>query len=727
MASERRLSRRLARQLLRRPSLLASAALLLACGAPPLVAQAALPEAVDFANSADVGDEPEAARLAFYRAEEHLTAGRAREAGDEVIRLLRGATIGRVRVGERLVVPLETAALLFLLRLPPDVREALAREEAAVVGAPPRGGDPAALRAFAARHPLQPAAERAQLEAGLRELLAGRFATAVADLERLVHWPSAGPGAARALAAARLLEAHARLAAELPQEPLARWPEGAAVVAHADAAAPADLAAWRARAEAATRPPFDFGLALPTFAHLFTPPPSQEPLRDPEYALHRNRFLLVQHQTTQDEPELKDLPTRAPLVAGERFITLEPLVAGEGGPVALRVRSLATGADLFAPIRSDFDLHLDPEKDEVVLDRAGLSLDGEALFLTLELREPGQAARELLNSGQSARTALFRLDLAREGYVDFRVTSDDLAAQRDFAGHVFSGPAVACDGRLLVAASRLEVKESVAALLCFDAQSGAPLEATFLARAAAIPRVASRFGTEDARRVNPSPVVVEGGLAFVCTNLGVIAAVRAADATLAWQFRYHRAVPPEGDRYERSARHDLGPWIGRAPIALPDRVVASPADSHYLYSLSRWPSEQGHLLLNEPIEKQQRLCLLGADASRCFFVRREADDGGLPSYQIEATDHDGARLWNQSISVLKGNRITGVPALTRRWLFVPTDRCIYRVDLEGGLLASIAPPAAVGVPYPEYGTFGDLALAGDALVSTSASFTLLFR
>ncbi len=694
----------------------------------PLRAQSTLPESVDFSNATDVGDEPEAARLAFYHAEEHLAAGRARAAGDEIVNLLRSATRGRVRVGERLVVPVETAALLFLLRLPADVRAELARAEELIAEKSPLGGDDARQRTFAARHPLQASGERALLDSGVRQLLSGRFGAAVADLERLVHWPSAGPGAARALAAARLLEAYARLGRELPREPLARWPDATVALPPTAGDAPRDWTTLRETADAARRPGFDFGATLPGFERWFVPPPAPQPVRDPEYALHRNRFLLVQHQTTQDEPELKDLPTRAPLVVGDRLITLEPLVAGDGGVVALHVRSLATGDELYAPIRSDFDLHLDPEQDEVVLDRCALSNEGEALFVTMELRDPGQEARQLGRDGQaSARTALFRLDLAREGYVEFRVTSAELATRAEFADHVFAGAAVQSDGRLLVAASRLRVKESECALLAFDAASGAPLTATFLARAAAIPRVASRFGADEARRVNPSPVVVEGGVAFVCTNLGAIAALRASDLELAWLFRYHRAVPPDGDRFERAALHDLGPWLGRAPIALADRVIASPADSHYLYSLARWPNERGDLLLNEPIEKQLRQCLLGADAKRCWFVRREGGDGGAPRYSIEATDHDGVPMWEQSISVLRGNRITGVPAITRRWLFVPTDRCIYRVDLEGGLLASIQPPAAVGVPYPEFGTFGDLAIAGDRMVSTSSLFTLLFK
>lgn len=712
----------------RRTAALAALALLARLVAPA-PAQFALPESLDFSNSTDVGDEPEAARLAFYRAEEHLAGGRAREAGDEILRLLRGATRGRVRVGERLVVPVETAALLFFLRLPADVRAELARADAATAVAPPAGSDAATLRSFAARHPLLASAQRSQLEVGVRELLAGRCASATADLERLVHWPLAandGTPAIARLAAARLLEAQTHLGGGVATGPLAHWPDGAV----AGGAGEQPIAALLEQARSSARRELDFGPELPRFERLLAPPRSPLAARDPEYALHRSRFRLVHEQQSADEPDLKDLPTRAPVVAGDRLITLEPIDSAEGGPVVVRVRSLATGADCFPPLRSDFDFHLPPTEFDVALDRCALTVDGDALYVVLELREPGQSSHELAERGQSARTALLKLDLAREGFVEWRVTSADLGGDPELRDQVLVGAPVVCDGRVLVAASRLRVKETECALLAFDVATGARAGAVFLARAAAIARIGgTRFGNEAARRVNPSPVVTRDGTAYVCTNLGVIAAVRAADLEIAWLFRYHRAVATDHDRYDRSARHALGPWLGRAPIVLPDRLLATPSDSHYFYALARWPSVGGHLLLEEPIEKQKRLCLLHADATRCWFLVREQDERHDPAYEIEATDHSGAPLWPEPerLPVMYGNRIVGTPAATSRALFLPTDRHVYRIDLETGLLASIPPPPEAGRPYPEFGTFGDLAVAADRLVSTSPTFTLLFQ
>ncbi len=709
-------------------------------------AQIQLPEENDFHNTTYVGDEPEAARLVFYRAEEHRKAGRSKEAGREVLKLLRGSTRGRVRFGERLVVPVETSAALFLLSLPESVRAELAAEEAPLQPPPPRDLDLVKLRDFAARHPLSPIAAAAWLDAGTLALLAGDAASAAADLERVVHWPTAFSGTAeplaavRALAAARLLQAQSRLGERPIGGPLAHWPPGESAVPHGSrnatfaellsAAAGATLPREAGGATLlgddarAARPAFGNGRPQPLFTLRHFAP--GDAIQEPEFALHRLRFTLpTELRGPGEDLELKELPFRAPLVLGERFVTIEREAPVDVAPASIHVRSVADGHDLFAPIRSDFDLHLDPSESMVVLDRAALSARGEKLFVTFELREPGQSLSELVRSGESARSALFGLDLAREGFVEFGVTSDDLAADPELAGYVFAGPPVWQGGRVLVAASRLVGKETECALLAFDARSGAAAGHVLLARASSVPRVGDRFVEEETRRVNPSPAALRDGTAYVCTNLGVIAAVRAADLELEWLFRYHRVDPPDSERYERPALFYLPPWIGRAPVALADRVLATPSDSLYLYSLARWPNARGDLLLNDPIEKQARMCWLGADEKQCWFLKRIGVLGGA-SYLVEATDHSGSFLW--ATPPLSG-KVTGVPALSSRHLFLPTDHCIYRLDLERDGFADLAipPPASVGLPFPEFGTFGDLAVSERCLVSTSQLFTLAFH
>jgi len=725
-------------------SAVAASCLLLA---PRLAAQVPFPEEAGFHNTTYVGDEPEAARLAFYRAEEHRLAGREREAGREILRLLRGPASGPVRFSERLAVPVETAALLFLLRLPAEVRAELGAEEAALEPPRPVDGDPEALRRFAARHPLSPRGQEAWLRAGTLSLLRGEAGVAAADLERVVHWPSAlatgDDGGVRPLAAARLLQAQVRLTEPPAEGGLARWPLGASVLRRGEEPAPIGELLDGARSAGAGRPA-DATTLLGDDARAARPDVPRTPLRlrfvlagaDPadrggraEQALHRWRFRLATELPSEAgradaEIELKDLPFLAPLVIGDRLISIERDSPEESAPASIHVRRLADGRDRFAPIRSDFDLHLDPRVASVAIDRAALSVRGDRLLATFELRDPPFEAREFLRSRRAARTALFALDLRREGYVESAVTSADLAGDPRLAGFIFAGPAVElAGGRVVVAASRLVNKETECALLAFDAATGAPAGRCLLARAAAIPRVGDRFVEEETRRVLPSPVALRDGTLYVCTNLGVIAAVRAADLETQWVFRYHRITPPESDRYERAAKHDLPPWIGRPPVALADRVLATPSDSLYLYSLARWPDEAGNLLLNDPIEKQARICWLGADERECWFLKRIGARGG-PVWTVQATDHDGSHHWE---TPPLGGVVTGVPALSLRFLFVPTDRCIYRVDLEReGFVDAIPPPREVGIPYPEFGIFGDLAAAEGCLLSSSRLFTLAF-
>ena len=703
----------------------------------PAASAQLLREGDDFLNTTFVGDEPETARLAFYKAEELLNGKQPKEAGREILKLLHSDTKGLVRYGERLVLPIETAALFLLLRLPEAVRAELAKEdEAAGDATVPAGADgSAALRAFALRHPLTAAGERAQLDAGVRMLLSGDAGGAAADLERLVHWPSAWPGAARLTAAARLLEAEQR-SGGFADGALTHWPRGAeAKVERAGAPIAIDelLAAARAAPPAAEDPSF-----TPSFKAGWPLPPNQEAI-GPERSLQRLRFLIPEEvrdatgenrDETADEEALRDLPSRAPLLIGDRIVAVEP----DG----LHVRGLADGRDRFAPLRYDFDLHLDPRNAVPVLDRAALSARGDRLWLTLELSSPVARAfepfvrrdenRDEAANFSSASTALFGFDLARECYVDLAVTSADLARDPELAGYVLAGPAVESGGHLLVSASRLVGKETEVALLAFDAQSGAPAGHRLLARAGNIPHYGDRGERADVWRVIPSPAVVRDGIAYVCTNVGLMAAVRADDLGLVWGFRYHRRNPPDSEKYARAAQYPKAVWVGRPPIALTDRVVATPTDSDYCYSFARWPDAAGHLVLNDPIERQHRRALIGANATTLFFVQRKGASGGA-RWSIEATDHSGTSRWS-SVPFPYGERIVGTPVLTERCLFVPTDHVVYPIQLarEGGFCdRPISFPERADLRAPDFAGFGDLSVSGRWLVSTSALYTLVFE
>jgi hypothetical protein len=729
----------------KRTLLVLVAALAAATFVAPARAQISFPEETDFHNTTFVGAEPETARLAFYRAQEQLQASKPKEAGREILKLLRGTTTGLVHFDDRLVVPVETAALLYLLKIPAEVRAELSNEEAVLEPALPPDANPAALRQFAERHPLSAKAESAWLRAGTLALLSGDPESAAADLERIVHWPRLAPASAaadrtRALAAARLLEAQSRLAEKPVEGALAHWPDAASTIERGgEATRIADLLA-DARTSGA-RPPADLTTLLVDDARAARPAfPDAKPtpklvlkhaastVRDPQDALQRQRFRLPSELPSEpgrpdDEDLLKDLPTLAPLVLGDRLVTIESEGVDELGPVAVHVRRLADGADLFAPIRSDFDFHLDPREKKVVLEHSSLSASGSKLYVTLELHRPQTSLGDRFFGREPSGAALYVLDLDREGFVEVGFTTDEFAGDGALEGYVFAGPAVESSGRLLFAASRLVDKETECALLAFDARSGAPAGQFLLARGSAVPRVAERFIEDEARRVVASPIALRDGTAYVCTNLGVIAAVRASDLELAWSFRYHRIDPADNERYERHALHDVGPWIGRSPVALSDRVLATPSDSQYLYSLARWPDAKGDLLLNDPIERQTRIAWLGADEKECWFLHRVGQPGGA-SYMVEATDHDGARHW----MTLSFGLVTGVPALSGRFLFLPTDRAIVRLDLQRDwLYDTLAPPREVGIPYPEFGTFGDLAVSQRCLVSTSPLFTLVFE
>jgi hypothetical protein len=409
-------------------SLAACASVLAA--APTAAQEIILREGEDFLNTTFVGDEAEAARLAFYRAEEQLGAKQPKEAGREIVKLLRGEARGLVRYGERMVVPVETAALFFLLRLPEPIRAELAREEATAGGATPPAGldDSDALRAFALRHPLAAAGAGALLESGVRELLAGEPGSAAADLERLVHWPSAWPGAARNVAAARLLEAQAR-SGGFANGAISHWPRGAD--------------ATIARGGAVTRLDEPIAAARPL----------PEPREDLRGARLRGRVAAAaarvfgESRATPTISGASACATRCRRGAGDGAATRRralrsccparrrpPATVEAGRPARTAHRGRRGGVRAAASTSTSTR----SARRRPVLDRSGPPVSRRPPLP--HARAPDARARMDWRSASSRgrrRTrdhALFAFDLKRECYVEFAVTSAELARSR--AGRV---------------------------------------------------------------------------------------------------------------------------------------------------------------------------------------------------------------------------------------------------------------------------------------------------
>jgi hypothetical protein len=693
------------------------AALVLLCtlGATPWAgAQYRTPEWQSFHNSTYVGEDPEEARVALFRAQEHLEAGRSLEAGRALLQALHGELEGLVRYGERLVTPIEVATAMLLSRLPEEVRAQLSKEEESAaertlrLGPWTRGA--ASLQPSARRLPVSALAQRVRLQQAEWHLLAGRFAAAAALLEELVHWPRALPPAGtHTLAAARLRQALAHLGEEPQESSLQRWPTAAAFEEMLVRPLPETRSllqprSWLtllgsdSRAVVPTHP-----AALPEPWHTF-PIDFEVHGRLPEQARHRHRFQV------EDPLDVPDFPAGLALVLSDRhLVTLEP--------GSLRVRDLQSGQDLFAPLRFDFDLHIDPAQLRVIPDRAAAAIHGEMLYLSVEVENLRQLDRQRFG-------ALYGIDLSRQGLVQFGLRTWLLGEEHPLQGWVFAGPPVVLHDRLLAVGSRLQTKDTTCNLFQFNAASGDLIRQVFLARASAVARYADRFSAEPPSLVRPSPLAARRGCVYICTNLGVVAAVRGYDLGVQWLFRYNRRVPTDSRRYTEEMFFVTGGWPGRAPIVQEDRLILSPSDSKYLYVLARWPNAEGDLVLDDPVHKEHRLAWVGATRYQLIFLKVTSRG----AHVVQATDHSGGYLW-ETAPLPADEPVVGLPAQTDRYLYLPTDRRIYRLDLSnGGVdLAVLAPPREAGVPIPRFGTFGDLVATEQLLISQSSRFVHVYR
>ncbi len=701
---------------------IAVAALLVHLGSAAASAQFRLPEKKNFHNDTFVGEEPEAARVAFFRAQELLDQKKPLEAGREILSLLRQRqVIGLVQYSERLVLTKETAAVLKLATLPREVIEELRREEERLE----RNLSTEVLQSeqllcFATEHPLTSQGEIVWLRAAEEFVLSGDAEKGAALLERLVHWPSTFPGTAKTTAAARLLQA-LRLSSRSPGAgPLLRWPSGSTRAAGAEVSMEELAQLATASAEVARRgadwPTLQGDDSRSRFAPASPSPPQHlhtflvqaGSLEDDsaEDALHRKRF---EPMGARNE---RHLPTGLPVVARGLLLHLDL----DG----LHLKKVDDGKDWVEPLRFDFDFHLDPRRFRVLLDRSSLSVHGSLVVLTLELRDSDAYSSDSF----ATHGAVFGLDLDREAFVSFGLRSFDLPEEPDTGSWVFTGPSVVLGDEVFVLGSRLKFDETECVLFALDRRTGQIVKRQFLARASAVARYSDRFVSGERRRVPPSPLAMCCGILYVCTNLGVVAAVRAAPRLeVEWIFRYNRLRPTDSRRYTEAVFFDTGGWPTHPPEVLADRVLVSPADSRYLYSLARWPNAAGDLQLNDPVEKENRIAWIGSSGQQLYFLVRER-----ARQVVQATDHSGHLNW-QTLPIGAGlETVCGMPAQDERYLYLPTDLAVYRLDLtREGFPEHIPPPTTVGIPFPRFGCFGDLVVTPTFLLSQSSNFLHVFR
>lgn len=263
------------------------------------------------------------------------------------------------------------------------------------------------------------------------------------------------------------------------------------------------------------------------------------------------------------------------------------------------------------------------------------------------------------------------------------------------------GPVKILGDRVFVQLFRIGIDTEVS-LLAFRLSDGALLFETPLARGSFVPRFASRQAKLDMddldKRELEGTVAARHGIVYACTGFGVVAAVDGVTGALRFTFRYDRVFSLDRATYDPAFLFDTGGW-NHEPVRIHgERVVVAPSDSRFLYMLAAEPGPRGHLILEDPIERLDRVDIVallpGAD---------EATGGAPDVLASRLRDNRSSlvrlsgngRVLATSPALPLGEVQRGRPILVGRRVVMPTDSGLRVFDL-----GTLEQPAEL-LPQPE--------------------------
>lgn len=201
------------------------------------------------------------------------------------------------------------------------------------------------------------------------------------------------------------------------------------------------------------------------------------------------------------------------------------------------------------------------------------------------------------------------------------------------------GPPLVRGQRVFALVYRVDLQTEVS-LACFDLTTGAPLWETPLVLGVEVRRFASRRAETSAasidKRARTAELAERDGVIHASTGYGVVAAVDGWTGVVRHTFRYDRVFSLEPSVYDSAYLFDPEPsgWNDEPVRLWDERVVVAPSDSRYLYVLADEPGPRGHLILDDPIERLDRVDV----------VTLVPDPDGRPSPAILATQRRDGRL-----------------------------------------------------------------------------------
>ncbi|MEK7465870.1 MAG: PQQ-binding-like beta-propeller repeat protein [Planctomycetota bacterium] len=244
----------------------------------------------------------------------------------------------------------------------------------------------------------------------------------------------------------------------------------------------------------------------------------------------------------------------------------------------------------------------------------------------------------------------------------------------------FGSPPVVYGGRVYAAVTSSGQAAPTADLLVLDADTGKLLRKVFLC---------------ELRRANPgwggflpteAPVISEsGGILFVNTNIGALAAVQAATAEVLWLTEYEAggAKPqPNNRRWQQQVNDRNG--RGLSPIVVIDRrvcFVAGDGDNYMEYD-----ARTGKKILSIPARLKEKAGATGTDSVRWFIGIREERawfQGTAFAFAIDLSKIDRSNPAEISTNQLTTGtlqvRVSGRGFLSADKFYLPLDSaiCVY--------------------------------------------------
>jgi hypothetical protein len=267
------------------------------------------------------------------------------------------------------------------------------------------------------------------------------------------------------------------------------------------------------------------------------------------------------------------------------------------------------------------------------------------------------------------------------------------------------GPVTISGDRVFVQLFQIGIDTEVS-LLAYRLSDGELLFRTPLVRGSFVPRFASRQAELDVddldKRGREGAVAVRHGIVYACTGFGVVAAVDGITGALRFTFRYDRVFSLDRSTYDPAFLFDTGGWNHEPVRIAGERVVVAPSDSRFLYMLAPEPGPGGYLILEDPLERLDRVDIVALLPSAT-----DSSPGAAPDVLASRLRDNRSSLVRLSpdgrvlaVSPLlpTGERQQGRPIRVAQRVVMPTEAGLRIFDLEAFERPAELLPQPPGLP-----------------------------